>query len=116
MSLIIYRNSASLFRIFSASVDSSTVTGNPDPKIYSRSARVRLTPRDEPYWRRITIGRHLGYRRGRGGGTWVARYWDRRGKHFYKALGPADDGCDADGFSVLSFDEAQARAIDWFHS
>src|SRR3984957_6635850 len=48
-------------------------------RLETRTARLRLSMRGEPYWRTIDPGAHIGYYRGRRGGTWVARlYQDGR--------------------------------------
>ena len=83
-------------------------------KIDTRSARTKFSIRPEPYWTVIAEGRAVGYRKGKNGGTWVARRRDSDGKQHYSSLGPADDAMDADGFSVLSFREAQEKAREWF--
>ncbi|HWI27232.1 MAG TPA: tyrosine-type recombinase/integrase [Stellaceae bacterium] len=85
-----------------------------DSRIDSRSARQRLKPQPEPYWRKIARGRYIGYRRAREGGSWVARYRDDAGRQHYRNFGSADDALDANGGSALSFDQAQERAREWF--
>ncbi len=79
-------------------------------KIDTRSARVKLTERREPYWTPISAGCAIGYRRGAKGGTWIARFRDEDGKQHYEALGAADDARDADGLTVYRFPQAQERA------
>src|SRR3954447_12017544 len=88
------------------------------PKLDTRSARIRLAVRREPYWIRLGPGRHVGYRRlGREGGTWIARAYDgETRKRAYRALGAADDVLDADGLGVLTFAQAQEQARAWFLS
>jgi integrase len=83
-------------------------------KIDTRSARVKLAARREPYWTVISEGCALGYRRGAKGGTWIAKFRDPDGKRHLEALGAADDARDADGLSVYSFTQAQERARAWF--
>lgn len=84
-----------------------------DPGLESRTARSRLTARNEPYWRTIDPGAHLGYYRGRRGGSWLARvYLD--GRYRKTTLGKADDVSDADGLAILSFAQAQGAARAWF--
>ncbi len=85
-----------------------------DSRIDSRSARQRLAPLREPYWRKIARGRYLGYRRALQGGSWIARYRDDAGRQHYRHLGAADDALDANGSSALSFEQAQERAREWF--
>jgi hypothetical protein len=83
-----------------------------NPKIDTRSARLALPVRREPYWTVISAGSAIGYRRGPG--TWIARLRDDDGKQRYEALGAADDARDADGLTVLNFQQAQAKARDFF--
>jgi integrase len=81
-------------------------------KLDSRSARLKLKPRREPYWAAISPGCALGYRRGPG--TWIAKFRSDDGQRHYEALGPADDTLDADGHAALSFAQAQERARAFF--
>ena len=83
-------------------------------KTDTRSARSNLAQRREPYWARVARGYALGYRKGSSGGTWIARRQMPGGGKQYKALGQADDALDADGYRVLSFDQAQDKAREWF--
>ena len=80
-------------------------------KVDSRSARLQLKVRREPYWTRLERGLALGYRRG--AGTWIARRYDPTATSAltYEALGTADDASDNIG---LSFDAAQKKARQWF--
>lgn len=83
-------------------------------KIDSRTARLTLPARREPYWTRLARGLGLGYRRtGTATGTWIARRYDPQAtpQLTYQALGTADDISDDIG---LSFDAAQAEARTWF--
>jgi integrase len=84
-------------------------------KLDTRSARLKLAARREPYWTALSSGCHIGYRRTPRGGTWIGRYRDNAtGKRHFAALGPADDIRDADGITVFSFAHAQARAREFF--
>jgi len=85
-----------------------------NPKLDTRSARVKLAQRRDPYWTVISKGCAIGYRRGAKGGTWIARMRDDEGKQHFDALGGADDVRDADGITALSFAEAQERARAFF--
>lgn len=84
----------------------------------SRSAREGLKVRPEPYWLVLEKGRAIGYRKGSGGGTWIARYYNPAGvpSRIFQALGSADDTSDPDGKMVLSFAQAQAAARKWFET
>jgi integrase len=87
-----------------------------DARLDNRTSRLSLRPRPEPYWRLISEGCHLGYYRGARVGKWVARF--RRpgsGVGYAKAtLGEADDVRDADGETILNFENADAAARRWF--
>jgi DNA-binding MarR family transcriptional regulator len=86
-----------------------------DAKIDSRSARVALSARREPYWAVISKGCAVGYRKGAAGGTWIARFRDAAGKQHYNALGAADDAMDSDGGGLcLTYAEVQRKAGEWF--
>lgn len=85
-----------------------------DTELDTATARGRLAPRRDPYWRRISRTCHLGYRRNRtGAGTWVGRFYNGE-RYVEEMLGTVDDYLPANGASVLSFDQAQARAREWF--
>lgn len=84
-----------------------------DARLGTRSARVALKQRSEPYWRNVSKGLAVGYFKGAKGGTWIARHFSVETGRRKAALGVADDFMDADGIRVLSFDQAQAAAQDW---
>ena len=46
-----------------------------DTKLDTRTSRSRLKARREPYWRSISEGLAVGYRKGAKGGTWIARHY-----------------------------------------
>jgi integrase len=81
-----------------------------DANLDSKDARRRLRPRGKPYYRTIERGLHVGYRRLRTGGTWVARHYVGEQSYVVERLGIADDTGDADGVVVLNFWQAQAAA------
>lgn len=87
-----------------------------DDRLDTRTARLKLAVRREPYWRTIQEGRAIGYRRLPGGkaGTWIARHYSPTEGRRYLSLASADDLLDADGGSTLTFAQAQARAAEWF--
>src|SRR6516225_6661596 len=81
-----------------------------DAALESRTARSRLKPNGQPYYRGIEPGLHLGYRKPRAGaGRWLARL-NVEGKYSYQPLGTADDFSDADGRIILSYKQAQDAA------
>src|SRR5215470_6283130 len=85
-----------------------------DTKLDTRTARWRLKQSREPYWRSISEGLSIGYRKGTKGGTWRARHYSHVHGHRYAPLGTADDIADPDGVHVLSFSQAQEAARKWF--
>lgn len=85
-----------------------------DARISTRSARVSLKQRREPYWRNISKGLAIGYRKGANGGTWIVRHFSTATGRRIESLGIADDFADADGIRVLSFDQAQAAGRAWW--
>jgi hypothetical protein len=62
-----------------------------DAKLDTRAARLRLLSRREPYWRSISEGLAIGYRRGAKGGTWIARHHTPAHGRRYSALGTTDE-------------------------
>lgn len=81
-----------------------------DANLETRTARTALTARAKPYFKSIGPGLHLGYRKGKTGGRWLARLYDGDGKYHFEPLGLADDSMDADGAQVLDFWQAQEAA------
>lgn len=81
----------------------------------SARARSSLLQRTPAYWARLSQGRHLGYRKGLGGGHWLARAYDPQTKtRQQRALGEADDSKPANGQTILTYDQAKERAEAWF--
>jgi integrase len=84
-------------------------------KLDTRSARARCEVRREPYWAKLSAGSFVGYRRNSGGvGSWIARFRDDAGRQHYEALGAADDAIEAEGRSILTFNQAQELARAYF--
>src|SRR5271165_6003224 len=81
-----------------------------NPKIESRAARARLKPSPKPTFFDLGGKLHLGYRRGKGAGRWVMRVYLGGERYAEKTLGEADDLADANGATVLNFDQAQRLA------
>src|SRR5215471_17251444 len=82
-----------------------------DAALESRTARSRLKPQGQPYYRALEPGLlHLGYRKPlAGAGKWLARVYDGGAYRLHK-VGVADDYSDPDGAVVLSYRQAQAKA------
>lgn len=87
-----------------------------DTKLDTRSARSNLEVRRKPYWRSISQGHYIGYRKNKTGGSWVARRLADDKKYEEEKLGKADDIEDANGLFVLDFAQAQEKAREWFTS
>ena len=86
-----------------------------DTNLEKSAARLRLDARRKPYWRVLESGLHLGYRRTKeGGGSWVARRFIGDGKYKEHVFGVADDLQSADGVTILTFSDAQAKAREWW--
>jgi integrase len=85
-----------------------------DTKLDTRAGRSRLNQSREPYWRAISEGLSIGYRRGAKGGTWRARHYTPEHGRRYQPIGTADDIADADGVHVFTFAQAQEAARKWF--
>ena len=87
-----------------------------DLRLQDRGARARLAKRQNPYWRMVCEGQHLGYYKGARGGTWVARYRPpgTQGNGTKVSLGAADDVGEANGDTILNWRQALDKAIRWF--
>jgi len=78
--------------------------------------RLALPLSKKPVFESLGDGVSVGYRRNLGTGTWIARRADGMGGSNQQVIGQADDFADADGSSILSWAQAQARAFDWAKS
>lgn len=79
--------------------------------LQTRSARLKLAPRHQPYWVLIAEGLSLGYRRAvNSSGKWQARLYVGEKKYRFKALQKADDYEDSNHVTVLTYFEAQDAA------
>ncbi|MER9421677.1 tyrosine-type recombinase/integrase [Mesorhizobium sp. M0317] len=81
-----------------------------DAQLESRTARAKLAQRGKPYYKAIGVGLHVGYRKGKTGGVWVARLYKGEQDYLVQKVGVADDVRDADGAAILDFWQAQAAA------
>jgi integrase len=87
-----------------------------DANLETRTARLRLPIRSEPYWRGLEKGFALGYRRRGKGGTWLARRRPDGGGYTEHKIGTSDDLQDADGVAVLDYGHAQKAARAWWRT
>src|ERR1700730_19124638 len=81
-----------------------------DANLETRTARLRLSIRSEPYWRGLEKGFAVGYRRRAGGGTWLARRRDETRGYVEHRIGSTDDLQDADGVAIRDYRQAQRAA------
>jgi hypothetical protein len=81
-----------------------------NPKIESRAVRAKLKPSLKPTYFGLGGKLHLGYRRGKGPGVWVARVYVGDERYITKTIAEADDLADANGGTVLNFAEAEIKA------
>jgi len=85
--------------------------------IESKQHRLSLKPNDPPIPERISRGKFFGYRRSAkgGNGTWFAKMRDSQTeKRSMTELGSADDYSDSNGIDILTYAEAQKKAVEWF--
>jgi integrase len=87
-----------------------------DANLETRTARLRLPIRSEPYWRGLEKGFALGYRRRGRGGTWLARRRPTDGGYAERKIGTSDDLQDADGVAILDYGQAQKAARAWWRA
>jgi hypothetical protein len=87
-----------------------------DANLETRTARLRLPIRPEPYWRGLEKGFALGYRRRGKGGTWLARRRPAAGGYTEHKVGTSDDLQDADGVAILDYGQAQKAARAWWRA
>src|SRR5262249_26712140 len=81
-------------------------------ELETRTARLKLPIAKKPVFVKLRPGLGLGYRRNQTNGTWVARHADGKGANATEAIGHADDYDDANGTTVLSYDQADQLARD----
>lgn len=85
-----------------------------DSKIETREQRLKLKARRKPYWRSMFQGAAIGYRRTKNNGTWVFRRYVGDQRYSEEIIGTADDFADADGVTVLTYQQAHQQAADRF--
>ncbi len=81
-----------------------------DARLESRTARVKAT-QGKRVWRTIGKGLALGYRKGKNGGVWYARFALPDNKYRVESLGIADDNRDADNIEVFDYYQAQNKIM-----
>jgi integrase len=74
-------------------------------KLETRANRLRLAIQKQPYYVGLARGLRLGYRRCKTDGTWSTLT-----KHGLRRLAFADDYSDANGHTVLTYDQVVSRA------
>lgn len=76
----------------------------------TREQRAKLKPRHEPYWRPVSRGLAIGYRKAHGPPAWYVREHRPQG-YVKRSLALADDTTQADGKTVLSWEQALRLAL-----
>ncbi len=79
-----------------------------EPGIRSREERRKQN--EGQHWADLTGGLHLGWKRGKRGGKWLARVYVGDQKYRRIKIGTADDEATANGLTVLNFAQAAALA------
>ena len=79
-------------------------------ELSSRTSRQRLNVQARPYFTHLADGLSLGYRRGKTGGSWIARAYDREHGYRFEPLGKANDLLEDVGMSFQASQDA-ARAF-----
>lgn len=79
------------------------------------TARARAKLELGEHWRRLDADAHLGYRKGKLGGMWFARWRNHYAGANYKQanIGAANDVNDKQTEGVLTFDQAAKLALDY---
>ncbi|WP_439602638.1 tyrosine-type recombinase/integrase [Devosia sp.] len=81
-----------------------------DALLDTRTAREKLPAQGKPYYRSLGPGLHIGYRKGKTDGVWVARLYLGGQNYKVEKLTQADDRLDANGTDILDFWQAQDKA------
>jgi integrase len=77
----------------------------------AKKPRLKLPLRGKPYFIEIAPGISLGYRRNQGPGGWVLRAADGKGGNKPKTFAVTDDLLEANGETILTYEQARARAL-----
>jgi integrase len=79
----------------------------------SRTSRSKLKKGRQAHWQELQPRTHLGYQRHKGAsaGRWMLRRHLGGNKYRVTPLGLTDDTDDANGLTILSFDQAKAKAL-----
>jgi integrase len=78
--------------------------------IDTREKRKSLETRDRPYYRDVSKGIAVGYRKGISGGTWSIRTFSA-GRYYKRHVGLADDTAPADGVTVFAWRDVARIAL-----
>jgi integrase len=75
-----------------------------------RKPRLKLPPQHRRYFHEIRTGLALGFRRNQGAGMWLVRVAKGDGSNWQKKFALADDIEPANGVTIMSYEQALARA------
>ena len=86
-----------------------------DRPITTRTGRAKLKVSKVPYWRALDHGSHIGYRKNKNGGVWLARHRRTDRAYVTTTIGKADDNdkLPANGRTILDYSQAQRKAAKW---
>ncbi len=76
-----------------------------------KKSRLALPVSKKPIFESLGDGVSVGYRRNASAGTWIVRKSDGKGGSTQRVIGQADDYAEPDGEHVLSWSQAQQRAL-----
>ena len=94
----------------------SAITKTWPVDISQHGVRNTLQPRNNVYWKRLSWGRFVGYQKRASGTYWVARYLGTTGNYHQRQLAATDDILEANGKTVLTYDDARLAAESWFNT
>lgn len=80
--------------------------------IETRNARKSLKSRTSPYWKKFGKGFYIGYRKNKSSSAWMVRRFIE-GEYVIRRLAETDDQQKANGFDILSFDQARKKANNY---
>jgi hypothetical protein len=75
-----------------------------------KKPRLKLPVQQRPHYHDIRKGLALGYRKNKGGGTWLVRVADGKGKNWLENFAISDDNEKADGVTIMNYEQALAKA------
>jgi integrase len=100
-----------IFDTWRQTLDTMRTAEHSARELGSRTARQRLPIQARPYFTHVQDGLSLGYRRGKRGGSWIARAYDTEHGYRFEPIGRSNDLAEGVG---MSFQQAQDAARNWY--